>query len=95
MVLDSAVKKLRGDERKLVWKELLAGGKAFKETGDYKPQATLDALSAPNAFKGPLATPRGGFRILNVNPAPGAGPLRLHRPSSIQGHRFPVKRRIS
>ncbi|MGD9609337.1 MAG: NADP-dependent isocitrate dehydrogenase [Desulfovibrionaceae bacterium] len=67
-VLDSAVKKAYGDERKLVWKELLAGGKAFKETGDYLPQATLDALSgAELAFKGPLATPvGGGFRSLNV-----------------------------
>ena len=67
-VLDAAVAKAYGEGRKLVWKELLAGEKAFKETGDYLPQATVDALStAELAFKGPLGTPvGGGFRSLNV-----------------------------
>jgi len=67
-VLDAAVEKAYGGARKLAWKELLAGGKAYKETGEYLPQATLDALqSADLAFKGPLATPvGGGFRSLNV-----------------------------
>lgn len=67
-VLDAAVDKAYGGGRKLVWKELLAGGKAYRETGDYLPQATLDALAgAELAFKGPLATPvGGGFRSLNV-----------------------------
>ncbi|KHK01186.1 NADP-dependent isocitrate dehydrogenase [Desulfovibrio sp. TomC] len=67
-VLDAAVAKAYGADRKLVWKELLAGEKAFKETGDYLPQATVDALStAELAFKGPLGTPvGGGFRSLNV-----------------------------
>jgi len=67
-VLDAAVEKAYGGSRKLVWKELLAGGKAYKETGEYLPEATLTALkSAELAFKGPLATPvGGGFRSLNV-----------------------------
>ncbi|UJX39877.1 NADP-dependent isocitrate dehydrogenase [Desulfovibrio sp. JY] len=67
-VLDAAVEKAYGGSRKLVWKELLAGGKAYKETGEYLPEATLTALKgAELAFKGPLATPvGGGFRSLNV-----------------------------
>ncbi|MHC1788775.1 NADP-dependent isocitrate dehydrogenase [Solidesulfovibrio sp.] len=67
-VLDAAVAKAYGEGRKLVWKELLAGEKAFKEIGEYLPQATVDALAtAELAFKGPLGTPvGGGFRSLNV-----------------------------
>jgi len=67
-VIDAAVAKAYGDGRRLVWKELLAGGKAYRETGEYLPEATLAALrGAELAFKGPLATPvGGGFRSLNV-----------------------------
>jgi isocitrate dehydrogenase len=67
-VLDAAVDKAYGGARKLVWKELLAGEKAFKEVGEYLPQATVEALTtAELAFKGPLGTPvGGGFRSLNV-----------------------------
>jgi len=67
-VLDAAVAKAYGDGRKLVWKELLAGEKAFKEVGEYLPQITVDTLAtAELAFKGPLGTPvGGGFRSLNV-----------------------------
>ncbi|MEW5773978.1 MAG: NADP-dependent isocitrate dehydrogenase [Thermodesulfobacteriota bacterium] len=67
-VLDAAVAKAYGDSRKLVWKELLAGKKAFAQTGEYLPEATWAALkSADLAFKGPLETPvGGGFRSLNV-----------------------------
>lgn len=67
-VIDAAVAKAYGGEKKLEWVELLAGEKAFKETGDYLPQATLDALAtAALAFKGPLNTPvGGGYRSLNV-----------------------------
>ena len=67
-VLDAAVSKAYGDGRKLVWKELLAGEKAFKEVGEYLPQITVDTLAtAELAFKGPLGTPvGGGFRSLNV-----------------------------
>ncbi|WP_027721532.1 NADP-dependent isocitrate dehydrogenase [Maridesulfovibrio zosterae] len=66
-VLDAAIEKAYG-EKKIEWKELLAGEKAFKETGSYLPQETLDALAAAElAIKGPLQTPVGkGFRSLNV-----------------------------
>ncbi|WP_415519117.1 MAG: NADP-dependent isocitrate dehydrogenase [Desulfovibrio aminophilus] len=66
-VLDAAVAKAGGG-RKLVWKELLAGEKAFRETGRHLPEATMEALkTAELAMKGPLGTPVGkGFRSLNV-----------------------------
>ncbi len=67
-VLDRAVETAFGDGRKLEWVELLAGKKAFAETGTYLPQETLDTLkTADLAMKGPLETPVGkGFRSLNV-----------------------------
>jgi isocitrate dehydrogenase len=67
-VLDGAVKRAYGKSKKLVWEEVLAGQKAFKEVGEYLPQATMDVLSgAEVAMKGPLQTPVGkGFRSLNV-----------------------------
>ncbi len=67
-VIDAAVEKAYGGEKKLEWVELLAGEKAFKETGEYLPQATMDALKGASlAFKGPLNTPvGGGYRSLNV-----------------------------
>ena len=67
-VLDAAVAKACGEGDALEWVELLAGEKAFAETGEYLPQATLDALAgAELAMKGPLTTPVGkGFRSLNV-----------------------------
>ncbi|MEF3697013.1 NADP-dependent isocitrate dehydrogenase [Desulfolutivibrio sp.] len=67
-VIDAAAKAAYGDDRALVWTELLAGEKAFKETGQYMPQATLDTLAkAELAMKGPLGTPvGGGIRSLNV-----------------------------
>ena len=67
-VIDGAVRKAYGKANGLVWEELLAGQKAFKEVGEYLPQATLDVLrGAELAMKGPLQTPVGkGFRSLNV-----------------------------
>ncbi|MDO9083100.1 MAG: isocitrate/isopropylmalate family dehydrogenase, partial [Humidesulfovibrio sp.] len=67
-VLDAAVAKAYGGKHKLVWKEILAGEKAFEETGEHLPKATLDILkTADLAIKGPLGTPVGkGFRSLNV-----------------------------
>jgi isocitrate dehydrogenase len=67
-VLDAAIEKAYGGEHALDWVEILAGEKAFKETGDYLPEATLDTLKgATLAMKGPLQTPVGdGFRSLNV-----------------------------
>jgi len=68
MVLDAAVKKAYGDRRSLVWKEVLAGGKAFAQTGEYLPAATLEAFrDYLVGIKGPLETPvGGGIRSLNV-----------------------------
>ncbi|KAF5048620.1 Isocitrate dehydrogenase [NADP] [anaerobic digester metagenome] len=67
-VLDRAVEVAYGDGRGFEWEELLAGKKAFAETGSYLPESTLEALKrADLAMKGPLETPVGkGFRSLNV-----------------------------
>ncbi|MEN2666643.1 NADP-dependent isocitrate dehydrogenase [Listeria aquatica] len=67
-VLDSAVDKAYGGSRKIEWKEVLAGEKAFKQTGEWLPQETLDVISDYLiAIKGPLTTPiGGGIRSLNV-----------------------------
>ncbi len=67
-VLDAAVEKAYGGSRKIEWKEVLAGEKAHKNTGEWLPQATLDAIDEYLvAIKGPLTTPvGGGIRSLNV-----------------------------
>jgi isocitrate dehydrogenase len=67
-VLDAAVEKAYGTQKKLVWQEVLAGGKAFNETGSYLPDETLDTLRKYLVgIKGPLETPvSGGIRSLNV-----------------------------
>ena len=67
-VIDAAVRKSFGEEKKLVWEELLAGEKAREACGEYLPEATLNALrGAELAMKGPLGTPVGtGIRSLNV-----------------------------
>lgn len=67
-VINAAVEKAYGKKNKLDWQLLLAGEKAFEETGKHLPKATMDALAgAELAFKGPLNTPVGkGFRSLNV-----------------------------
>ncbi|MEL6655696.1 MAG: NADP-dependent isocitrate dehydrogenase [Bacteroidota bacterium] len=67
-VLDAAVEKAYGGERKIEWKEVLAGEKAFKSTGEWLPQETLDTIGEYLvAIKGPLTTPvGGGIRSLNV-----------------------------
>jgi isocitrate dehydrogenase len=67
-VFDAAVQKAYGDSRKVEWKEVLAGEKAFNATGEWLPQATLDAIDEYLiAIKGPLTTPvGGGIRSLNV-----------------------------
>lgn len=67
-VLDAAVKKAYGNERKIKWKEVYAGEKAFNKTGEWLPQETLDVIKEYLvAIKGPLTTPvGGGIRSLNV-----------------------------
>ncbi|WP_045523580.1 NADP-dependent isocitrate dehydrogenase [Neobacillus niacini] len=67
-VLNAAVEKAYKGERKLVWKEVLAGEKAFNQTGEWLPKETLDLINEYLiAIKGPLTTPvGGGIRSLNV-----------------------------
>ncbi|PKR84284.1 NADP-dependent isocitrate dehydrogenase [Heyndrickxia camelliae] len=67
-VLDAAVEKAYKGERKIVWKEVLAGEKAFNQTGEWLPSETLDTINEYLiAIKGPLTTPvGGGIRSLNV-----------------------------
>ncbi|RDU36309.1 NADP-dependent isocitrate dehydrogenase [Neobacillus piezotolerans] len=67
-VLDAAVEKAYKGEKKIVWKEVLAGEKAFNKTGEWLPQETLDLINEYLiAIKGPLTTPvGGGIRSLNV-----------------------------
>jgi isocitrate dehydrogenase len=68
LVIDAAVEKTYAGERKISWMELPVGEKAYDQTGNYLPQASLDAIEANVvAIKGPLTTPIGkGIRSLNV-----------------------------
>ena len=67
-VLDAAVEKAYGKDRKISWKKVLAGEEAFKQTGEWLPDETLGSIREYLvAIKGPLTTPvGGGFRSLNV-----------------------------
>jgi len=67
-VFDAAIAKAYGGARKAIWKEVLAGEKAFNQTGEWLPEATLDAFREFKVgIKGPLTTPvGGGIRSLNV-----------------------------
>ncbi len=67
-VFDSAVEKAYGGKKKIHWHEILAGQKAFDETGEWLPDATVnDIREYLIAIKGPLTTPiGGGIRSLNV-----------------------------
>ena len=67
-VFDAAVEKLYNGKRKINWKEVLAGEKAFNETGSWLPDETLDVFKEYLVgIKGPLTTPiGGGIRSLNV-----------------------------
>ena len=67
-VWDRAVERAYGGRRFIVWKEILAGEKAYKKTGRWLPEETLQAIREHIvAIKGPLTTPvGGGYRSLNV-----------------------------
>ena len=67
-VVDAAVDKAYGGEKSIAWNEVLAGEKAFNATGEWLPEATLDAMrTGLVSIKGPLTTPvGGGIRSLNV-----------------------------
>ena len=68
LVFDKAVEKAYGGQKKVVWKEVLAGKKAADQTGDWLPDETLATIKeCLVAIKGPLETPVGeGIRSLNV-----------------------------
>jgi isocitrate dehydrogenase len=67
-VFDAAVAKVYGGKRRIHWLEVLAGQKAFDQTGSWLPDETLDAFRTHLVgIKGPLTTPvGGGIRSLNV-----------------------------
>lgn len=67
-VVDAAVSKAYDGEKQIHWSEVLAGEKAFNNTGEWLPNATLDAMrNGLVSIKGPLTTPvGGGIRSLNV-----------------------------
>lgn len=67
-VFDTAVEKAYDGKRKIEWKEILAGEKAFKQTGEWLPAESLQiAKEYIVSIKGPLTTPiGGGIRSLNV-----------------------------
>ncbi|NLL24814.1 MAG: NADP-dependent isocitrate dehydrogenase, partial [Spirochaetales bacterium] len=66
--VDAAVGKAYQGAKRIEWKEVLAGQKAFDRVGTYLPEETLEAIRKHKvAIKGPLTTPVGrGFRSLNV-----------------------------
>jgi isocitrate dehydrogenase len=68
MVFDAAVEKAYKGKRKIAWKEVLAGEKSFKQSGNWMPEETLTAFKEYLVgIKGPLTTPvGGGIRSLNV-----------------------------
>jgi isocitrate dehydrogenase len=67
-VFDAAVEKVFKGKRRIVWYEVFAGEKAYKQFNEWLPQGTLDAITQFRiAIKGPLTTPvGGGIRSLNV-----------------------------
>ena len=68
IILDAAVEKTYGGKKKIEWKEVLAGEKAYNETGKWLPEETVEMIKEYKvAIKGPLTTPvGGGIRSINV-----------------------------
>lgn len=90
-VIDAAL--AMDSERKIEWRELLAGEKAYRESGYHMPEETLSCLkNAPLAMKGPLGTPVGsGIRSLNVALRQGLDLYACIRPiKHMPGLRTPV-----
>ncbi len=67
-VIDAAVEKCYGSEKKIAWTEVFAGQKAFDKFGEWLPEATIEAFEEHLVgIKGPLTTPvGGGITSLNV-----------------------------
>ena len=68
IVIDAAVSKAYGNNKRIAWVEVLAGEKSFQKTGEWLPDETLEKIQKYGiAIKGPLTTPVGeGMRSLNV-----------------------------
>lgn len=68
IVFDKAIAKVYGGHKRVIWREVLAGKKAYNETGNWLPNETLEIIKTHLlAIKGPLETPvGGGIRSLNV-----------------------------
>ncbi|MYH39862.1 MAG: isocitrate dehydrogenase (NADP(+)) [Candidatus Dadabacteria bacterium] len=68
IVFDAAVEKAYGGKKKIAWLEVLAGEKAYEQTGEWLPEETTETIKEYIvAIKGPLTTPvGGGIRSLNV-----------------------------
>jgi len=67
-VVNASIEKAYSGQKQIIWSEVLAGEKAFKATGEWLPEETLDAMrTGLVSIKGPLTTPvGGGIRSLNV-----------------------------
>lgn len=94
-IVDAAVARCYNSKRKIEWKEVLAGEKAFNRTGSWLPTETLDAFREYLVgIKGPLTTPiGGGIRSLNVALRQELDLYVCQRPTRyFQGVVTPVKR---
>lgn len=94
-IVDAAVAQCYGGKRKIEWKEVLAGEKAFNQTGSWLPAETLEAFREYLVgIKGPLTTPiGGGIRSLNVALRQELDLYVCQRPTRyFQGVVTPVKR---
>ncbi len=67
-VFETAVAKAYGGRRQICWLPVRAGEDCWKETGEFVPDETMEAITKYRvALKGPLSTPVGkGFRSVNV-----------------------------
>lgn len=93
-IIDAAVDKAYGGDRRIEWKEVLAGGAAFEKLGTYLPDETLEAFKKYHVgIKGPLMTPvGGGIRSLNVALRQGLDLYVCQRPVRwFKGVESPVK----
>lgn len=93
-VVNAAVAKAYNGKRKIEWKEVFAGGKAHEQTGEWLPEATMDAFrNYLIGIKGPLMTPvGGGIRSLNVALRQGLDLYVCQRPVRyFKGIESPVK----
>ena len=88
-VVNAAVQKAYGGKRRIEWKEVLAGERAFNETGSWLPDETMKAFQEYLiGIKGPLTTPvGGGIRSLNVGFAPNSGFICLFASGSLVSRR--------